>query len=254
MFSKELYQKYLRSTILGRDFNYHPQTNSTNEDAWQYTQNSSGHGSLFLTDNQTGGKGRRDNKWVSTPEKSLTFSFILQSELELEKMGLLPLLMGISIVRGIKSATAIQTGLKWPNDIMLDGKKMGGILIESKQSSKELGIVVGVGLNINEQDLNFSETLRENAISLATFSGQNQSREQILSAILNEFETLYDNQMDSIISLWRGFCIHQDKEVSFRSDQGKQQGIFQGISSLGHAEIQINGETQTFPSGVVVLQ
>jgi len=102
MFSKELYQKYLRSTILGRDFNYHPQTNSTNEDAWQYTQNSSGHGSLFLTDNQTGGKGRRDNKWVSTPEKSLTFSFILHSELELEKMGLLPLLTGISIVKGIK--------------------------------------------------------------------------------------------------------------------------------------------------------
>ena len=147
-------------------------------------------------------------------------------------MGILPLLTGISIVKGITAATAIQTGLKWPNDIMLDGKKMGGILIESKQSSKELGIVVGVGLNINEQILDFSETLKENAISLSIFSGQTHIREQIL---------------------WTNHCIHQDREVSFHSEKGKQQGIFQGISSLGHAEIQINGKTQTFPSGVVIL-
>ena len=253
MFSKELYQKYLRSTILGRDFNYHPQTNSTNEDAWRYTQNSSGHGSLFLTDNQTGGKGRRDNKWVSTPDKSLTFSFILHSELELEKMGLLPLLTGISIVKGITAATAIQTGLKWPNDIMLNEKKMGGILIESKQTRNGLGVVVGVGLNINENAQDIPHNLRDNAISLAMFSRQPHSREQILSAILNEFETLYNNQMDSIIPLWTDHCIHQDREVSFHSEKGKQQGIFQGISSLGHAEIQINGKTQTFPSGMVIL-
>jgi len=253
MFSKERYQKYLCTTILGRDFNYHPQTNSTNKDAWQYTQNSSGHGSLFLTDNQTGGKGRRDNKWVSTPDKSLTFSFILHSELELEKMGLLPLLTGISIVKGITAATAIQTGLKWPNDIMLNEKKMGGILIESKQTEHGLGVVVGVGLNINENAQDIPHTLRNNAISLAMFSRQTHSREQILSAILNEFETLYNNQMDSIIPLWTDHCIHQDREVSFHSEKGKQQGIFQGISSLGHAEIQINGKTQTFPSGVIIL-
>ena len=253
MFSQERYQKYLCTTILGREFNYHPQTNSTNEDAWQYTQNSSGHGSLFLTDNQTGGKGRRDNKWVSTPEKSLTFSFILHSELELEKMGLLPLLTGISIVKGITATTAIQTGLKWPNDIMLNEKKMGGILIESKQTGHGLGVVVGVGLNINENAQDIPHALSDNAISLAMFSRQTHSREQILSAILNEFETLYNNQMDSIIPLWTDHCIHQDREVSFHSEKGKQKGIFQGISSQGHAEIQINGKTQTFPSGMVIL-
>ena len=253
MFSKELYQKNLCTTILGREFNYHPQTNSTNEDAWQCFIDGTPDGTLILTDNQTNGKGRRQNKWVSTPDKSLTFSFILHSELELEKMGLLPLLTGISIVKGITAATAIQTGLKWPNDIMLNEKKMGGILIESKQTGHGLGVVVGVGLNINENAQDIPHTLRNNAISLAMFSRQTHSREQILSAILNEFETLYNNQMDSIIPLWTDHCIHQDREVSFHSEKGKQQGIFQGISSLGHAEIQINGKTQTFPSGMVIL-
>ena len=253
MFSKELYQKYLHTKTLGCELIFQPQTNSTNEDAWEYIQNGISHGSLFLTDTQTDGKGRRDNKWFSTSEKSLTFSFILHSKLELEKMGLLPLLTGISIVRGIESATAIQTGLKWPNDIMLNEKKMGGILIESKQTRNGLGVVVGVGLNINENSQDIPHTLRNNAISLTMFSRQTHSREQILSAILNEFETLYNNQMDSIIPLWTGHCIHQDREVSFHSEKGKQQGIFQGISSLGHAEIQINGKTQTFPSGMVIL-
>ena len=238
---------------MGRDFNYHSRTNSTNEDAWKFTKNGSTHGLLVLTDKQTAGKGRRQNKWVSTPGKSLTFSFILHSKLELEKMGLLPLLMGISIVKGITAATAIQTGLKWPNDIMLKDKKMGGILIESKQSQNGLKVVVGVGLNINESSQDIPSILRDNAISLAMFSGQIHSREQILSTILNEFEALYNNQMDFIISLWTDYCIHQDQAVSFHSEKGKQQGIFQGISSLGHAEILINGETQTFPSGVVIL-
>ena len=253
MFSKELYQKYLHTKTLGCELIFQPQTNSTNEDAWEYIQNGISHGSLFLTDTQTDGKGRRDNKWFSTPEKSLTFSFILHSKLELEKMGLLPLLTGISIVRGIESATAIQTGLKWPNDIMLNEKKMGGILIESKQIRNGLGVVVGVGLNINENAQDIPHTLRNNAISLTMFSRQTHSREQILSAILNEFETLYNNQMDSIIPLWTDHCIHQDREVSFHSEKGKQKGIFQGISSQGHAEIQINGKTQTFPSGMVIL-
>ena len=253
MFSKELYQKYLHTKTLGCELIFQPQTNSTNEDAWEYIQNGISHGSLFLTDTQTDGKGRRDNKWFSTPEKSLTFSFILHSKLELEKMGLLPLLTGISIVRGIESATAIQTGLKWPNDIMLNEKKMGGILIESKQIQNGLGVVVGVGLNINENAQDIPHTLRNNAISLAMFSRQTHSREQILSAILNEFEILYNNQMDSIIPLWTDHCIHQDREVSFHSEKGKQKGIFQGISSQGHAEIQINGKTQTFPSGVIIL-
>ena len=253
MFSKERYQKYLCTTILGREFNYLPQTNSTNEDAWQYAQKDSSHGSLFLTDKQTAGKGRRQNKWVSTQGNSLTFSFILHSELELEKMGLLPLLTGVSVVKGIIAATDIQTGLKWPNDIILNGKKMGGILIESKHHSNGLGVVVGVGLNINENAQDIPYVLRDNTISLTMFSSKNHSREQVLSEILNEFETLYDNQIHSIVTLWNDHCIHQNSEVSFHSEEGKCWGIFQGISSLGHAKIQINGKTQIFPSGMVIL-
>jgi len=253
MFSKELYQTHLKTKFLGRGMKYLSQTNSTNEDAWSSFQDGSPDGTLFITDNQQEGKGRRQNNWVSTKEKSLTFSFILQPEMQLEKLGLLPLLTGVSIVEAIKSAASIQTGLKWPNDIMLNEKKMGGILVESKSGQNGLGVVIGVGLNINESEQDIPNSLSKQATSLAIYSNSSYSRELILSAILNEFEQLYQNQMDDIIPLWQEYCIHRDTSVTFHSENHRSRGIFQGINSLGHAEININGKTESFSAGMVTL-
>ena len=253
MFSKELYQTHLKTKFLGRGMKYLSQTNSTNEDAWQYFRDGSPEGTLVITDNQQRGKGRRQNKWVSTNGKSLTFSFILQPELPLEKLGLLPLLTGVSIVKAIQSETSIQTGLKWPNDIMLNEKKMGGILIESKPSQNRLGVVVGVGLNINESITDFPESLSKQSSSLSMHTGEKYSRERILSAILNEFENLYQSQLDYIIPLWQEYCIHRGTSVIFHSENHRHRGIFQGINSLGHAEIKMNGKTKSFSTGMVAL-
>ena len=253
MFSKELYQTHLKTKFLGRGMKYLSQTNSTNEDAWQYFRDGSPEGTLVITDNQQRGKGRRQNKWVSTKGKSLTFSFILQPELPLEKLGLLPLLTGVSIVKAIQSETSIQTGLKWPNDIMLNEKKMGGILIESKPSQNRLGVVVGVGLNINESITDFPESLSKQSSSLSMHTGEKYSRERILSAILNEFENLYQSQLDYIIPLWQEYCTHRGTSVIFHSENHRHRGIFQGINSLGHAEIKMNGKTKSFSTGMVTL-
>ena len=136
---------------------------------------------------------------------------------------------------------------------MLSRKKMGGILIESKSTSDGLVVVVGVGLNINETEQDFPEPLKNYATSLKIYTGENYSREQILAEILNEFEQLYKNQWDSIISNWYKYCIHEDSAVSFHTEEGKYEGVFKGIAANGHAEILINGETQTFPTGMVTL-
>ena len=253
MFSKELYQTHLKTKFLGHEMKYLSQTNSTNEDAWAYFQDGSTEGTLFITDDQQKGKGRRENKWISTKGKSLTFSILLRPEMKLEKLGLLPLLTGVSIVEAIKSAASIQTGLKWPNDIMLNEKKMGGILIESKSGQNGLGVVVGVGLNINESEQDIPDSLSKQATSLAIYSNSSYSRELILSAILNEFEQLYQNQMDDIIPLWQEYCIHRNTSVTFHSENHRSRGIFQGINSLGHAEINMYGKTESFSAGMVTL-
>ena len=253
MFSSENLKAELNTEFLGQNIIYLPETHSTNLSAWEYIGNGCEEGTLLITDHQQDGRGRRQNKWISTMEKSLTFSFILYPQTNLDQFGLLPLLTGVSIVKGIQNSVYIQTGLKWPNDIMLSRKKMGGILIESKTISNRLAVVVGVGLNINETDPDFSMSLKDYATSLKIYSGENYNRELILSEILNEFEQLYSNEWEGIIPNWYKYCIHEDSQVSFHTEEGKFEGIFHGISSNGHAEIIINGKTQTFPAGLVRL-
>ena len=112
MLSSKLLQAHLKTEFLGRDINYQPETNSTNTDAWKHIHDGCKEGTLFITDKQENGRGRRQNKWVSSKSKSLTFSFILHPKTELDKLGLLPLLTGVSIVQGIRSSASIHTGLK----------------------------------------------------------------------------------------------------------------------------------------------
>jgi len=253
MFSSENLKAELNTKFLGGEIICLPETSSTNVSAWEYIQKGCMEGTLLTTDHQLEGRGRRQNKWVSATGKSLTFSFILYPQTNLDQFGLLPLLMGVSIVKGIQAAAYIQTGLKWPNDIMLSRKKMGGILIESKMISDRLAVVVGVGLNINETVPDFPIVLKDYATSLKIYSGEDHNRELILAEILNEFEQLYSNEWDSIIPSWYKYCIHEDSQVSFHTEEGKCEGIFQGISSNGHAEIIINGKPQTFPAGLIRL-
>lgn len=253
MFSVEQLQAGLNTEFLGREVKYQDRTHSTNDDAWECFYNHEPEGTLILTDYQVQGRGRHLSKWVSNPGKSLTFSFLLLPHLPLEKLGILPLLTGVSIVKGMYTIGNILSGLKWPNDIMVSGKKMGGILIESRSGEHGLGVVVGIGLNINESEDDIPDELQNQATSLFIDTGEEFGRELILSSILNEFEKLYINNWHDIISLWEDYCIHENDEVTFYSDDKIHQGTFQGITDSGYAQIQINGKIETFPAGMVTL-
>ena len=253
MFSVKRLQEGLNTEFLGREVKYLEKTYSTNVDAWECSQTQKQEGALIIADHQTKGRGRRQSKWYSVEGKSLTFSFMLLPEISLEKLGILPLLTGVSIVKGIHNISNILSGLKWPNDIMISRKKMGGILVESRTVKQGLSVVVGIGLNINESEDDIQDKLQGQATSLHIESGEEFSRELILSSILNEFENLYLNFWDDIIPLWQEYCIHENDDITFHSNKKIHQGTFRGITETGHAMIQINGKTETFPAGMVAL-
>ena len=253
MFSIEKIKAGLNTEFLGREVKYIETTITTNDDAWECFHKNEPEGTIIIADHQSQGRGRLQSKWSSTPGKSLTFSFLLLPEITFENLGILPLLAGVSIVKGIYTITNILLGLKWPNDIMASRKKMGGILIESRNREHDLGVVVGIGLNINESENEIPKELQDNATSLAIDSGEEYNRELILASILNEFENLYLHRWHEIIDLWQKYCIHENDEVTFHCDDEFHRGIFQGITETGHAMIQINGKTETFPAGMVSL-
>ena len=253
MFSIERLQAGLNTNFLGREIKYQDKTLSTNDDAWECFLKNDPEGTLIIADHQVRGRGRRQSKWSSTTDKSLTFSFLLLPEIPLEKLGILPLIAGVSIVQGIYTIVNILSGLKWPNDIMVCQKKMGGILIESRTGESGLGVVVGIGLNINESPDDIPEALQDQATSLSIDSGEEFGRELILSSILNEFENLYLKHWNEIIPLWQKYCIHNNEEVTFHVNDKYHRGTFRGITDSGHACIQVNGNTETFPAGIVTL-
>ena len=253
MFSVDKLQKGLNTKFIGQKIEYKQLTHSTNDDAWAYFQNNQMDGIVIVSEKQQKGRGRRQSKWSSSPGNSLTFSFLLFPEISIEEIGILPLLTGISIVQGIYNSTKIQVGLKWPNDIFLNEKKIGGILIESKTTESDLGVVVGVGLNINESLADIPFELQNQATSLSLYTGKKYHREPILSLILNIFENLYFHHWDKIIPLWENYCIHENKVVKFHSNNKNYRGKFLGITEGGFAQIEVDGNIEIFPAGMLTI-
>ncbi|MAH97769.1 MAG: biotin--[acetyl-CoA-carboxylase] ligase [Euryarchaeota archaeon] len=253
MFSKHLFKTYLKTNILGQKIIYKNKTSSTNTDAKEYLYNKNFHGSIFVSDSQYNGRGRRGSSWESTPDKSLTFSLLLHPEIKLKNIGLIPLVIGIGIVKGILISTSISAGLKWPNDIFLNNKKIGGILIETKQINNYISLVIGIGLNINQQINDISENIIKKTTSLSIHASKTFSRELILANILDEFEILFNSNLNSIIDIWESYCIHQNKNVTFHSKEEIHTGTFKGISENGYAKIEIDNNLKKFPSGMIIL-
>ena len=189
MLFTNLIQTNLQTSFIGRNIEYFSFTESTNGDAFEFSNdNEAEAGMLIITDNQKNGRGRRNNKWHSSPGNNLTFSLILKKTDDSD-LGLFSILIGVAIVKGIEKFTNINCTLKWPNDIILNKKKIGGILIETKHNSPFF--VIGVGLNVNQQEMPVE--IEKTASSIRIEKINPIQREPLLAFILNEFENLYNS-------------------------------------------------------------
>ena len=156
MIFTNLIEANLKTNTIGKHIEYYTRLESTNNEAWELINEGMPSGTLIITDNQISGKGRKGNEWKSQPGKSLTFSIIYQpKKLPIDKIGLLSIITGISILDGLKELN-VNAGLKWPNDILFDGAKLAGILVEIiGGADPSLKIIVGVGIILFKKDIGF---------------------------------------------------------------------------------------------------
>ena len=246
----KLFHKKLKTEFIGHNFKYFKSTDSTNNKAWNLLESSKLNGAVILTDKQTMGRGRQGNLWLSSNEKSLTFSIILSvKKSDYSKKGILALIAGLASIKGIYKTTNIQCGLKWPNDIMLSNKKLGGILIESKGEN----IVIGIGINTNEAHGDLNKAIKNQAISLNIYNEKLVEIECLLAHILNQFESLYKKNNEEIINKWLDSCIHINQEIKFHQNQKMIKAIFKGLDNTGQGIINIKNQDLTIASGVVEL-
>ncbi len=236
---------------------YLPEAESTNTSAWQYytPEEALPDRVLVITDHQVSGRGRAANTWHAQPGAGLTLSLLVQSKINAEFSGLLPIAAGLAVSEAMQ-LLSITVGLKWPNDIMFADKKIGGILCESRINNNSVtGAVIGIGLNINDDPGKFPPEIQESASSLAFEFGKIFSREDILQHICSRLYFWIDKivllETKYIAGRWVEDAIFLDQEIVMNVGDNLIDGIFKGITLHGEARIDCHGEILNVNSGIM---
>ncbi|MFH1837742.1 MAG: biotin--[acetyl-CoA-carboxylase] ligase [Candidatus Omnitrophota bacterium] len=182
-------QDTLLTKVIGKEKIFHYDTlSSTNDKAYELAEDGEGEGTIIIAETQTNGKGRRGRKWVSPKGDGLYFSIILRPDTEVSEVAAITLVAAISTARAIKNFADLETKIKWPNDLLLNGRKICGILTEIKAEPDKIDfLVLGIGLNVNTTE----DKLPPEGTSLREEGKKRIDRNMMLRALLEEFEKNY---------------------------------------------------------------
>lgn len=182
--SKEL---GIADTVFAGKLHYSAVTGSTNSDALSAARSGAPHGSAFITDEQTAGRGRGDHGWHSASGQGLYVSIVLRPQIAPVQLPLVPLVAGLAAANAIRSVASLTVDLRWPNDLLIGPRKAGGILVEAHSEGNAVSYaVVGIGINVHQQC--FPPMLSTPATSLDVEAGRRISRQELLVALLKSLE------------------------------------------------------------------
>lgn len=188
---KEELESRMRTKWAGRNVFYYPETDSTNLRIRQLGDEGAPHGTLAVADMQTAGRGRRGRIWESPAGSSIYMSLLLRPDLMPGAAPGLTLVMACSVAEGIMDCEDVKVQIKWPNDVIINGKKLAGILTEmSSQIDYIDHVVIGIGINVNMTG--FPENIRETATSLRIETGHKVKRAPLIAAVMRRFEENYE--------------------------------------------------------------
>ena len=243
MFNIDLFETNLKTKNIGKKNYYYASTNSTNNDIWRIFKKYKKEGIIAIANEQIHGRGRRNNKWFSTKNKSLTCSFLIKQKFSNKQIGLHSILVPVGILHGIKKTIHKDLNLKWPNDIIYNSKKIGGVLIESKKIDDILYLNIGFGLNVNEEQNDFPLELQKIASSLKLITASEIQRETLLSNIINCIDRLLTKKDDkAIIEDWSKYCVHINKKINIKHNNNIINARFININNNGQAILSYNNK------------
>jgi BirA family biotin operon repressor/biotin-[acetyl-CoA-carboxylase] ligase len=178
---------------LGREIVFHGQTTSTNETAMALASGGAPHGTVVVADSQSGGKGRLGRKWASPPGCNIYMSVILRPSIPPRDAPLLTLLAAVSSALALRRATGIEAMIKWPNDIVARGRKIGGVLLEMRGEPDRVAYaVLGVGINVNMKRKALPVDVRPHATSVLEETGGEYPRAGLMAGVLDELSSGLD--------------------------------------------------------------
>jgi BirA family biotin operon repressor/biotin-[acetyl-CoA-carboxylase] ligase len=210
-------------------------------------------GLVVIADEQTAGRGRAGRIWTASPGDALLGSILLRPPVPPARLGLLPLLIGVAVAESIEAVASLQCMLKWPNDVVIETRKIAGILVQSRLIGSAVShVIVGVGINVNAE----RSSLPEGATSMALECGYDFDREALLVDLLRNVDRDYSNWIDAdgVFSLdrWRARSAFNGELVSVIQDDAMLEGVMDGVTDDGRLLLRLaTGEVRTLSIGEI---
>lgn len=257
--SRNELESRLHTKWAGQKLEYHDSLGSTNVRAKILAEEGAPEGMLVVADAQTAGRGRRGRSWTSPAGKNLYFTILLRPNFIPDKASMLTLLMALAVQEAIEEICGCGTQIKWPNDIILNGKKITGILTEMNVQSDYIdNVVIGVGVNVKVQE--FEPELADRATSLEAEINKSISRALLLEKIMEHFEkkyALFLKQMDlsPFVEQYNACLVNMDNAVQVLDPAGAYNGVAEGINKKGELLVRLpDGQVKEIYAGEVSVR
>lgn len=258
MYNKRELEQGLKTKTMGQTIYFYEETDTTNNRARELALEGAPEGTLVVAEKQTAGRGRRGKVWESPLGTGIWMSLVLRPQIMPAEASVLTLLCGLATAEAIEAETGLSAGIKWPNDILINGKKAVGILTEMDCEMSEVHFVIpGIGINVNTAS--FPPEIAEIATSLYLECGKTVSRRRLVHRVLERLEEHYETflrtgSFAAMLEDYRKHCITLGKEVHVlgiepffaealditpegellvrRADNGKEEVVFSGEVSI----------------------
>ncbi len=225
------------------------ETDSTNVRARKLGENGAAHGTLVVAEQQTAGRGRRGRGWESPAGSSIYMSLLLRPEFLPNKAPMLTIVMAYSVATALREQTGLDFRIKWPNDIVLNGKKVVGILTEMSTEIEYINhVVIGVGINVNTEA--FPEEICATATSIRRESGKTWRRAELIAAILRQFEVQYERfvkeeDLAYLREAYDAVLVNCNREVRILGEKDGYRAVALGIDDQGELLVRKEDGTVT---------
>jgi BirA family transcriptional regulator, biotin operon repressor / biotin---[acetyl-CoA-carboxylase] ligase len=249
-----------QTKIIGRDIRVFEETSSTNDVAEKLARDGVREGVVVFAESQTKGRGRLGRKWVSPTHKGLWFSVLLRPNVRPQEATQLTVISATALRRAIKTVTGVAVEIKWPNDLLISGKKVVGILTEmSAEVDRVRHIILGIGVDVNQDAAEFAPELRSIATSLKLASGEEICRAELATEILRELDADYARicagKFSAVADEWEAACMTIGKNVTVHTGDLKFRGRAEALDDDGALLVRTeHGLLERVIGGDVILE
>ena len=231
----------LKTSFIGRNIDYQESTGSTQKIAHQLSNDDAPEGTVVVAEEQVSGRGRMDRKWHSPKYTGIWMSIILRPNILPARAPQLTLLAAVAVVQAMEEVTGLVPEIKWPNDILINGRKVTGILTELQAEADRINsVIIGIGINVNQEA--FPEDIEQTATSLLIEKGEAVSRTELIKSVFAQLEKLYSIYLENgflpIKLLWESYAVSIGKKLKARTLTSVIEGRALGITDDGVLKIE----------------